>query len=165
MSSLVSAVDTIYDKLHNQSKFSAEASWCLTMQILDKVVEELFVPKEDVMTSVILGDPDSFCAHVLYACFQTHDIMADYVEHQFENHPSVSAEFIRFLATNSGSDRVEVLEAKVAEQKICLKAATEKAEKAMAKADTATNKAADANRDLATAIRRIKALEDRPRNG
>ena len=51
----MSAVDTIYDELHNQSKFSAEASWCLlTMQILDKVVEELFEPKEDVMTSVIL---------------------------------------------------------------------------------------------------------------
>ena len=91
--------------------------------------------------------------------------MAGYVEHQFENHPSVLAEFIRFLATNSGSERVEVLEAKVAEQKICLKAATEKAEKVMAKADTATSKAVGANRDLTAAIRRIKALEDRPRNG
>ena len=58
-----------------------------------------------------------------------------------------------------------MLEAKLAEQKVSLKLATEKAEKAMAKADTATNKAADANRDLVTAIRRIKALEDRPRNG
>ena len=165
VTNLVIAVDSIYDKLHNQSKFSAEASWCLTMQILDKVVEELFVPKEEVMTSATLGDADSFCAYVLFSCFRTHDIMTDYVDLQFENHPSVSAEFIRFLATNSGSERVEVLEGKVAEQKISLKLATEKAEKAMAKADTATNKAADANRDLATAIRRIKALEDRPRNG
>ena len=165
VTNLVIAVDSIYDKLHNQSKFSAEASWCLTMQILDKVVEDLFVPKEEVMTSVTLGDADSFCAYVLYSCFRTHDIMTDYVDLQFENHPSVSAEFIRFLATKSGSERVEVLEAKLAEQKVSLKLATEKAEKAMAKADTATNKAADANRDLVTAIRRIKALEDRPRNG
>ena len=51
---LVIAVDTIYDKLHNQSKFSAASSWCLTMQILDKVVEELYVPKDDVMSAVIL---------------------------------------------------------------------------------------------------------------
>ena len=94
VTSLVIAVDDIYNKLHNKSKFSAESSWCLTMQILDKqvVLEELFVPKDEVMTSVILGDPDSFCAHVLYSCLRTHDIMAGYVDHhQFENHPSVSA--------------------------------------------------------------------------
>ena len=64
-----------------------------------------------------------------------------------------------------GSKRVKALETKVAEQKISLKAATEKADRVMAKADTAANKAADATRNLATAIRRIKALEDRPRNG
>ena len=90
---LVIAVDTIYDKLHNQSKFSAASFWCLTMQILNKAVEELYVPKDDVMSAVILGDPDSFCAHILYSCFRTHDIMESYIDHQFENHPLVSAEF------------------------------------------------------------------------
>ncbi|KAI2498171.1 hypothetical protein MHU86_16314 [Fragilaria crotonensis] len=94
---LVGAIDAIYEKLHVQSKFSSDAAWCLTMQILDKVCEELFVPKDGVMQAMTLGDPESICAHVLYASFRSQDIMAGYVEHQFENHPSVSTEFIRFL--------------------------------------------------------------------
>jgi hypothetical protein len=46
---LLGAVDAIYEKVKVQSKFLSEAAWCLTMQILDKVCEELFVPKDGVM--------------------------------------------------------------------------------------------------------------------
>ena len=156
LTQLVGAMDAIYKQLHLQSKFSSESAWCLTMQILDKICEELFAPKAGVLEGFTLGDPDSVCAHVLYGSFRSQDIMAGYVEHDFENHPSVSTEYIKFLATNSGSEKVE----KMAESMICLKELTSKAS---AKADTASTKVAALTADLTAAIRRVKALEDRAR--
>ena len=51
------------------------------------------------------------CAQVMLAVFRTHDIMAVYVAHKFENHPSVSTEYVKFLAINSGgSEKVGKLE-------------------------------------------------------
>lgn len=160
---LVGAIDAIYKKLHVQSKFSSNAAWCLTMQILDKVCEELFVPKDGVMQAMTLGDPDSICAHVQYSSFRSHDIMAEYVEHQFENHPSVSTEFIRFLVTNSGSEKVELLSDKVSTMNATLTKTSLESRSAATKSDTASTKTASLATDLAAAVHRIKTLEDRPR--
>lgn len=156
---LVGAVDAIYDKLHLQSKFTTEAAWGLTMQILDKICEDLFVPKEGVMHAFTLGDLDSICAHVLYSSFRSQDVMSGYVDLQFENHPSVSTEYIRFLATNSGSEKVDKLEDLVKAEKEKLVKTTENTTRALAKADTASTKCASLGVDLAAALRRISALE------
>jgi hypothetical protein len=78
---LVGAVDTIYEKLHVQSEFGTAAAWSVTMQILDKFFEELFVPKDGVMQAISLGDPDSIYSHVLYASFKSHDVISVYVDH------------------------------------------------------------------------------------
>ena len=55
-------------------------------------------------------DPASICAHLLWSCFKTHDVMTMHKEHSFENHPTISAEYVKFLATNSGYDKVEQME-------------------------------------------------------
>ena len=153
---LVGAVDAIYKKLHTESKFSSESAWCLTMQILDKICEELYVPKATVLLWATLDDKESMCNHILWAAFKSLDIMGGYVALQFQNHPSVSTEFIRFLANNSGSEKIDQLVDQFAALKVEARAASQKA-------DTATNKVADLVRELTAATRRIKALEDRPR--
>ena len=161
LTQLVGAVDAIYDKLHLQSKFATEAAWCLTMQILDKVCEELYGPKDSVLQAITLGDPDSICAHVLYSSFRSHDVMAGYVDLQFENHPAVSTEFIRFLATNSGSEKVDKLEDMMSTVKDNLTKVTEDTKRAGVKADTASTKTASLASELTAAVRRITALEAR----
>ena len=64
---LIGAVDAIYEKLHDESKFSSESAWCLTMQILDRICKELYLPKDLVMQNTTLGDADSMCAHIIYS--------------------------------------------------------------------------------------------------
>ena len=87
--------------------------------------------------------------------------MAGYVDHDFKNHPSVSTEYIKFLETNSGSEKVE----KLAETMICVKElvtkASQDARSSAAQSDTASTKVASLTTNLAAAIRRIKVLEDR----
>ena len=147
LTQLVGAVDAIFDKLRVQ--FKDEAAWSLTMQVLDKICEELYVPKDGVMHAMTLGDSESIQAHVLYASFRSHDVIARYVELQFQNHPSVTTEFTRFLATNLGSDKLSDALAKTTADTV----------KALAKADTASSKVALMEEKLAAALRRITALE------
>ena len=160
---LVGAVDAIYKKLYRESKFSSESAWCLTMQILDKICEELNIPKARVLLLETLDDTESMCDHILWAAFKSLDVMGVYVAHHFQNHPSMSTEFIRFLATNSGSEKIDQLVEQTAALKECVTKALNDTKVASQKADTATNKVADLVRELATITRRVKALEDRPR--
>jgi hypothetical protein len=40
------------------------------------------------------------CALALWAVLKTHDVMEDYLVHNFEDHPSIAAENVRFLTYN-----------------------------------------------------------------
>ena len=159
---LVGAVDAIYKKLYRESKFSSESAWCLTMQILDKICEELYVPKATVLQSATLDDVGSMCNHLLWAAFKSLDLMGVYVGYSFQNHRSVSTEFIRFLATNSGLEKIDQIVEQLVTIKEGVTKATSDAKAASQKADTAANKA-DLVLELTAATRRIKALEDCPR--
>ena len=102
---LVAMVNSIYERLFTFSKFTTEQAWSLTTQVLDRIMADLYVPKDGVTESLSTGSPLSTCGHILWACFRTHDVMASYVDHHFENHPAVSTEYVKFLATNSGSEK------------------------------------------------------------
>ena len=98
LNQLMGFIDTIYEKLHTHSKFSADQAWALTSQILDRVCEDLYAPKEGVAAAMAVEDPASICAHMLWSCFRTQDVMTTYINMNFENHPAISAEYVKFLA-------------------------------------------------------------------
>ena len=91
--------------------------------------------------------------------FKTHDIMAGYISHQFENHPTIAAEFSKILALNSGHEKIEKLEAAIKDQKEEVAAAVAKAKSAVAKADVATNKSDTAKSAMEALAKRVAALE------
>jgi hypothetical protein len=96
---LLNFIDSLNHKLHLPSKFAEKAAWSLTMQILDGICANLYVPKDGV-DNVMKGDRTSICSYIMWASFKTHDISKEYLEVKFENHPALSSEFIKFLATN-----------------------------------------------------------------
>ena len=162
LNQMITTVEGIYQRLHNFSKFTSVQAWSLTTQVLDRILADLYVPKSCVSESVLSGNPRSTCIHVLFAVFKTQDIMTTYIDHQFENHPPVSTEYVSFLATNSGSEKVTKLEEVVdgIKNKTTSPAAGDAA-KAMAKADTASSKYADLAKEVAALTRKIKTLEDK----
>ena len=161
LTQLMNYVDVIYERLVNISKFTPEQSWSLTSQILDRICEELYAPKEGIGGVMSIEDPRSVCSHMLWACFKTHDIMASYVDKNFENHPVVSAEYVKFLATNSGSEKVEKLEAQCVGMSEKLTKALDESKKAVAKSDVASTKCAELSRELVALTKKVKSLEDR----
>ena len=86
--------------------------------------------------------------------------MAGYLEKDFENHPTISSEYVKFLATNSGSDKVEKLQAQMAEVIEKLSKSIEESKKATAKADAASAKCSELSREVAVLTRKVKTLED-----
>ncbi|KAI2495228.1 hypothetical protein MHU86_19282 [Fragilaria crotonensis] len=161
LTQMLAFVDTIYDKSVMASKFTAEQGWSLTMKILDRICEDLFAPKEGVVVAMNVEDPGSICAHVLWSCFKTHDIMATYLEVNFENHPAISAEYVKFLATNSGFDKVDRLETTVAALKVQVEKAASESAKARSIADGSASAASAGTRAVADLTKRVTKLESK----
>ena len=157
---LLNYIDALYDKLHVYSKFTSETAWSLSMQVLDRILADLYVPKEGVVKGM-KGDRASICAHVLWASFRTLDIAQGYVDANFVNHPAVSSEFIKFLATNSGSEKIEQLDATVTTIKAALASAVADVRTAGSKSDTASTKCGELNNLITALARRVKTMEDR----
>ena len=158
---LLAFVDTIYDKLVVSSKFTAEQGWSLTMKILDRICEDLFAPKEGVAVAMNVEEPGSICTHMLWSCFKTHDVMATYMEFNFENHPAISAEYVKFLATNSGFDKVDRLEGLVSGMKGQVEKAATDAAKARSIADGSASAEAAATKSVTELAKRVGKVEDR----
>ncbi|KAI2498995.1 hypothetical protein MHU86_15499 [Fragilaria crotonensis] len=161
LTQMLAFVDSIYEKLVVASKFTAEQGWSLTMKILDRICEDLFAPKEGVVVAMNVEEPGSICAHVLWSCFRTHDIMAMYMDVNFENHPAISAEYVKFLATNSGFDKVEKLEVAMTGFKVQVEKASSEASKARSIADGAASSASTATKAVAELSKRVVKLESK----
>ena len=117
------------------SKFTAEQAWGLT-----RVCEDLYEPKEGVAAAMKVEEPASICAHMLWACFRTHDVMKIYADNNFENHPAISAEYVKFLALNSGHEKMDKLEIELKFVRDEVKKSVEAADKALKATVTLTDK-------------------------
>jgi hypothetical protein len=160
LTQLMNYVDALFEKLHIYSKFTVETAWSLSMQVLDRIMSDLYVPKEGVGNGM-KGDRSSICSHVLWASFRTLDVAQEYLDFNFENHPAISSEFIKFLATNSGFEKVEKLDATVTTVQASLATAVSDARNASSKSDTASTKCNELSGLVTALTRRVKALEDR----
>jgi hypothetical protein len=161
LTQLIGFIDTIYEKLLVQSRFTTDQAWALTTQILDRVCEDLYAPKEGVAAAMTVEDPASICAHVLWSCLKVHDVMTSYLDHHFVNHPAISAEYVKFLATNSGSEKVDKMESVIAGLTEKLSKSAEETKKAINKADVATSKCSDLVKEVQALAKKVKQLEDK----
>ena len=161
LTQLMGCIDTIYEKLHTHSKFSADQAWALTTQILDRVCGDLYAPKEGVAAAMAVDDPSSICAHMLWSCFRTHDVMWTYLDANFESHPATSAEYVKFVATNSGYDKVEKMEITVGSMKDEVKRAVDLADKAFKRAELLTDKFSAANKEVEALKMKIQGIENK----
>ena len=152
-------VNSLYEKLHVDSVFSKTQAWALVTQILDRICEDLFAAKEGVQEAMAIDDPESVCSHVLWSCFRSHDVVSSYIHYQFENHPAIAAEYSKFLALNSGHEKIDQMETVLKGMKEDVASALTKAKAAVAKADVATGKADTVKSGLEALSKRVQALE------
>ena len=116
---------------------------------------------QSTVAVMTVEDPASVCAHMMWACLKTHDVRALYLEHNFENHPAISPEYVKFLATNSGSEKLDRLEATVTTVKTVVDKAMDEAKKARSIADGASSLAGVASKGVDALCKKVTKLEDK----
>jgi hypothetical protein len=81
------------------------------------------------------------------------------MDHQFENHPAISAEYVNFLATNLGYDKAEKLEKAVTIMQANVAKAVEIADKGLAKATLLIDKFSAVDKEMEALKKRVQVLE------
>jgi len=92
---------------------------------------------------------------IMWSIFRTHDKMAEFDNLNFEDHPAIASEYIKFLACNSGFDMLETLEKDVANVKTETRDLGSRVKEAVRKADGASSMADTNKRGLADLSKRV----------
>jgi hypothetical protein len=137
ITSLASWIDRSFENAHISSKLSEAKSWALVTQLVRRVFAEIFVVRMGT-TQSMSSDRKSMCTAILWSVFRTHDKMSEFENANFEDHPSISSEHIKFYATNSGFDMLASLEKDVSGMKSEAKELDRKIVATQRKADSAS---------------------------
>lgn len=117
---LITFMSTEY-AVWQQRGLGKREAWLIVCQIVRKIFEDLQSARISARSARDRRDIDFSTASFIYATLKCHGIMADYVKHQFHDHPAVSAVITRHLASNfvkpevsgSGEKKVAALSSKV----------------------------------------------------
>jgi hypothetical protein len=130
---LVEYLSELYRELTERSGFLPSEAWGLVTQCGRSVFMQLTKMRE---TLGIIDPKDSAyrnTARVLFAMLKTHDEMAKFVLAEIKNHPVISSEYVKFLASHAPNAAVRKLETKLAAVETIAKSAQAEAKKAMSK--------------------------------
>jgi hypothetical protein len=112
VSGLLSFIDRMYESLHGASKFTAPQAWSLTSQLVRRIFGDLHTARMGT-TRTMGKDRVVICTTLLWSAFKTQDAMATFENANFEDHPSISSEYVKFLAMNSGFEALEIVSGKL----------------------------------------------------
>jgi hypothetical protein len=87
--------------------------------------------------------------------------MAEFKRHKFCNHPSISSEYVKFLASNSGNDLIDKIVLRVSALETTSKMHTSEITKANSTASVAQNKASEVKKALDDVDKRVRKLEQK----
>ena len=127
--------------------FPEKASWLL----VTKLVVRIFGTDLDKVRSHIRGKMDTdahnqLATDALWGTLRTIGVMQDYLRHGIENHPAISAEYVRFLVSNSPLGLLTRSENQVKSNTAKLEDVNATCKAAQAAAGTAMNKAVEAKK-------------------
>ena len=153
-------MDETYESLI-RSGFSKISGWALTTKLVHRIFIDLHGARTGILQSFKPGDIESTCHHVLWGVFKTHDVMAEFKRHKFRNHPSISSEYVKFLASNSGNDLIDKVVLRVSALETTSKTHTSEITKANSTASVAQNKASEVKKALDDVDKRVRKLEQK----
>jgi hypothetical protein len=136
-------MDSTHKKLL-KAGFDAARSWSLVSKLVCRIFADMNKVRGGLKAATQLDDPKTLSAGIPWATFRTIDIQNDYMRHDIEHHPSISSEHVKFLAMNSGLQKVVKLEKDVEAIQSTMKTVKTSLESTTKAANTAANKANEA---------------------
>jgi hypothetical protein len=159
--SLCLYIDETYKDLDVKGTFSKEKTWQLVTQLVKRIFEELAEPRSGVATIMDIKDDLQMSSSLFWPIVRTLDRMKLYSDNEFGNDATISAEYIKFLATNSGSEAATDLEKKIKKLDNLITEQGKSVKGAAASASSAANKVDEQRKALESLLKRVSKLESK----
>ena len=95
-------MSTVVRELTTICKFPEKAAWSLATQVVDRIHKDSMAAQAGVKQLTIHMDPVRVTATILFAMLRVQDVMREHILIGIKNHPAVTSEHVKFLATHSG---------------------------------------------------------------
>jgi hypothetical protein len=99
-------------ELTDRSGFPLGDAWLLSTEIVARICKSLNTTRSEVRDISIKSTPIRNTARILYAMLRVHDVMDEYMKLEIKNHPSISSEYVKFLAAHATFKEVQGLKKK-----------------------------------------------------
>lgn len=150
-------IDETYLDTARLQTFTPAKAWQLVTQIGRRILNDIAFPRNGVRKLFRVGDNPRIAQTMFWPMVQSHELMKRFKKANFKDDPSVSNEFMKFMATNSGSN--DGVTSKLTKFETELKESLRMAKGATTSATNSANKADEVKKTLSSLIQRITILE------
>jgi hypothetical protein len=156
----VSYLEETYKDLMKH-KFSTEKAWRLVTRLGRRIFLEVSKPRLGVNNAITPGENDYNGKAMFWPLVRCQDIMKRYKESSFRDDPTIASEYVKFLASTSGSETTDKLSLRFVAMESDIKEAIKAAKNASTSATTAANRSDEMKKTLTDLLRRISKLESK----
>ena len=155
---LIDFIDNTYET-YSQGKFGTKKAWHIASKLALCLIKEISRPRIGAINSFVAGKQDIVAAHIFWRTLQSLDKMSE-VEHlDFENHPAISTELVKFLSMHTSVEAVEKLQSQHTDMVGDMKELKKEVGLASKNSSTNGNKVTEFGPKLTALIKRIDKLE------
>ena len=158
LDSLVRCIDNTYRELI-RSKYTSKKAWHLVSSLVKRVFLDAYGPRNGILNVMEMKKPHQVATVIYCSCLKSLDVMREYQDHNIDQHPSISSEYIKFISHNTPFDTVEQMESKIKDVEGSIKDFTKNHASHSKQLNTTTQKADSVKTDLGKLEGRVAKLE------
>lgn len=151
-------IDEYYREL-SKAKFGTAKACHVTTRLAKQILDEVGTQRYGVQNAFQVGDSRQTCQQILWAVLKNHDVIQEYKQLNFKNHPSIATKLVKFLAINTSFEVIEKLIVQVGShhEEIC--EAKRNVAAATKLAHATGNKADEAKKLFDQLLKQVKKVE------
>lgn len=159
---MIRYIDDTYDN-YSAGKFGTKKAWHITTKLTTALIAEISKQREATINSFCPGESNTLLNAQLmfYNTLRSLDVMAEISGLNFEDHPAVNTELVKFLSLNTSVEAVDQLIYTTETHTASIGNLSRDVSAADRSAKTASNQATDNKRLIAALESRIKKLENK----
>ena len=158
--SFIDFIDNTYQR-YSDGKFGAKKAWQVTTKLGRVLIQEVGKPRIGTTNKFPAGKQNLVSAYVFWATLKSLDKMNEVAELDFENHPAVGMELVKFLSINTSVEDVEQLKSQAAVLVNEIKDLKKEVGIAAKNASTNGNKVTEFGPKLTALQKRVEKLEQK----
>ena len=155
---LIDFIDNTYET-YSQGKFGPKKAWHIASKLALCLIREITRPRIGAINSFVAGKQDIVAAHIFWRTLQSLDKMSEVEQLDFENHPAISTELVKFLSMHTSVEAVEKLQSQQSELVSDMKDLKKEVGLAAKNSSTNGNKVTEFAPKLTALIKRVEKLE------